>query len=127
MRTHLISLDGTEFELGLSFGAASAIAAKLFDPLQVTKELAMEAMMLQAGMPYKPKLDVNTKDIRPLFLIGLQHGPMKDIPSDERLGELIFAEGLQRARGHAIAYLAAIVGPIPDIEKPEEAETAAGN
>lgn len=115
MRTMTIEHNGETYTLAATFGASVEIADKVEDPLTIAREAALEAAMLQARMPYRPKFDFTVRNVPQILHIGLKAGG-----SDLTLAqvqEIVFDKGLVHSRLWAADYIALIVEPKP--AKPE--------
>jgi len=115
MRTMTIEHGGETYELAATFKASLEIADKVGDPLEMAREAALEAIMMQSRMPYTPKFKFTVRNVPQIL-----HAGMKAAGSEMKLAEveeLVFDHGFVHARLWAADYIALIVEPKP--HKPE--------
>ena len=106
---------GDELTLAATFKASLEVADKIEDPLSIAREAALEAAMMQARMPYRPKFEFTTRNVVQIVHIGLRAaGNEMKVAEVE---ELVFDKGLVHARLWAADYIALLVEPKP--AKPE--------
>lgn len=130
MRSMEIEHDGETYTLTATFAASVEIADKVGDPLSIAREAALEAAMMQARMPYRPKFEFTVRNVPVILHIGLKatgaNLTLKEVEN------LVFDKGLVHARLWAADYIALIVEPKPTkpaIEPEDEIDDqdAAGN
>lgn len=120
-----IEHDGEEYILAATFKASIELADKVADPLEIAREAALEAAMLNARMPYRPKFQFTVRNVPVILHIGMKAAGSKLKLAD--VEELVFDKGLVHARLWAADYIALIVEPkpsIPDVEPEDEGEPA---
>jgi hypothetical protein len=115
MRTMNIEHGGETYTLAATFGASIEVADKVEDPLMIAREAALEAAMMQARMPYRPKFEFTVRNVPQILHIGLKAaGSDLTLP---QVQEIVFDKGLVHSRLWAADYIALIVEPKPN--KPE--------
>lgn len=113
MRETSITLGEKTFTLRANFKAAKELADKVGDPLMISREGALEAMMLERGLTYEPKWKFTIDNTVSILYIGAKtYNP--DLTRSE-IEEAVFEAGFFDARDQAIEYLGVIIGPQPDI------------
>ena len=120
MREMNTALGSKELRLVANFRASMQIAEQIADPL-IAKEVAIDAMMQQAGMPYKPRFSFDIKNLPKLLHIAARAGDEK--LSLEDVQELVFEAGFFEAQTVAIQYMELIVGPGPAATPKTEGES----
>jgi hypothetical protein len=86
-----------------SFKAGERISAEVADLLDIQREAALAAMMVERGLPYQPKWKMGVKDVVAIFTIGLDSiGAEVDA---EDVGKACFAMGFDKAHNLAMQYL----------------------
>jgi len=123
MREYKCTIGGKELKLVANFAASQRIAKEVADPLMISREAFVEAMMISANMSYEPKWSFDVDNIWRLVLIGVEAGG--DSIDKQQLQELIFEEGFFNVRRMAEEYLALIVGPTPEELDTNSAESKA--
>lgn len=130
MREMHIEHGGETYTLAATFKASMEIADKVEDPLHIAREAALEAAMLHARMPYRPKFDFTVRNVPMILHIGLKAAgsPL----TLEHVQEIVFDKGLVHARLWAADYIALIVEPKPtkpEVEPEDEVDdqATAGN
>lgn len=103
------SLGGEDIELAATFKAASEIARLVADPLLITREIAMTAMLEGQSLSYDPKWRYTVDNLPVIIHIG-----MKAAGSQATLAQvqdMVFAAGFIAARQIATDYLTIICIP----------------
>src|SRR6056297_2565895 len=96
MRQYKCTIGGKELKLVANFAASQRIAKEVADPLMISREAFVEAMMISANMSYEPKWSFDVDNIWRLVLIGVEAGG--DYIDKQQLQELIFEEGFFNVR-----------------------------
>jgi hypothetical protein len=130
MREMTFDHNGETYTLAATFAASIEIADKVDDPLMIAREAALEAAMMQARMPYRPKFDFTTRNVPQIIHIGLKAAGSKATLAEVQ--EIVFDKGLVHSRLIAADYIALIVEPKPrkpEVEPEDEIsdQEAAGN
>lgn len=123
MRSMTIEHGGEQYELVATFKASLEVADKITDPLSIAREAALEAAMLQARIPYRPKFEFTTRNVAQIVHIGLKAGGSKMTLAEAE--ELVFDKGLVHARLWAADYIALLVEPkptAPEVEPSDEVD-----
>ena len=121
MRELIVEHDGEEYTLAATYKASLEIADKVADPIGIAREAALEAAMMQARMPYRPKFEFTVRNVTQIIFIGLKAAGSDMKMSD--VEELVFDRGLVHSRLWAADYIALIVEPkptTPDVEPEDE-------
>lgn len=131
MREMTFKHGGEEYTLAATYKASIEIADKVEDPIIIAREAALEAAMMKARMPYRPKFEFTVRNV-PTIL----HAGLKAAGSELVLGEveeIVFDMGFIAARLIVNDYMALIVAPKPskpEVEPEDEIpddEVSAGN
>lgn len=123
MRSITIELDGRKVKLVATFEASMEIADQIEDPLRISREAAMEAMMVSMGLSYDPKWSFTIVNVPEILYIGAKAAGEK--VTLEEMQELVFDTGFNQAKEMAVEYMALIIGPKPE-EIPETEGDASG-
>jgi len=105
-----ITVGELTLTLGLNFGAAREIAQKVGDPMAITREAALEAMMVQAGLSHTPKWVPTVENVPMILFIGAKHGG-EGFPKLEAVQAAVFHHGFLEARALALDFIAGLVTP----------------
>lgn len=104
MREITVTLAGEEIELAATFKASMEVAKKVGDPLFIASEVALEAQLVGAGMPYNTKWRATIENVPLVLHIG-QKAAGGD-RSLEDMQNLVFENGFLESREAAFRYLA---------------------
>lgn len=114
MRKMTREICGEERDLVASFAASVEINEKVADPLLITREAAIESVMLSQGVPYSPKWRFSVKNVPQILHIGLKAAGEKVKLSEVQ--EWCFEAGFPVAQAMASEYIALISRPAPEVE-----------
>lgn len=114
MRKMSIEMNGEERELVASFAASVEISEKVADPLLITREAAIESVMLSQNIGYSPKWRFTVQNVPQVIHIGLKAAGEKVKLSEVQ--EWCFDIGFPRAQGVAAEYIALISRPAPEVD-----------
>lgn len=122
MRKMTAEICGEERDLVASFAASVEINEKVADPLLITREAAIESVMLAQGIAYSPKWRFTVKNVPQIVHIGLKAaGDKVKLPDVQ---EWCFEVGFPQAQAVASEYIAMISRPAPEVDATEEKEPA---
>lgn len=113
MRETTITLNNKEYTLRANFKTSKEISEKVGDPLMISREGALEAMMLERGLTYEPKWKFTIDNMVSIIYIGAKAYDSK--VTRDVIEDAVFETGFFESRDQAIEYLAIIVGPKPDL------------
>lgn len=113
------TLAGEEVTLAATFKAASSIATQVADPMAITREIALGAMMEASGVTYEPKWRYTIQNVPQIIHVGMKAAG--DKRTLEQVQELVFDAGFYSARDVATNYLTLLVAPQSQEEMPGEA------
>ena len=119
MRKLTSEICGEERDLVATFAASIEIAEKVGDPLLITREAAIETVMLGGGIPYSPKWRFTVSNVPQVIHIGLKAAG-ENVKLSE-VQEWAFEVGFPEAQRIAAEYIALITRPKPE-ESAGEAE-----
>lgn len=119
MRKLTFEICGEERDLVATFAASVEIAEKVGDPLFITREAAVESIMLSQNMPYSPKWRFTVSNVPQVIHIGLKAAGESVKLSEVQ--EWAFEVGFPEAQRIAAEYIAMITRPKPE-ESTGEAE-----
>lgn len=99
--------------LRASFTASIKMCDQIADPLTITREAMMEFQFMEQGLPYDPKIALDSKTIIAILLIGAQE---EDPGIDEdQFREDCFDYGLAFCKLYAAEYVTLLVEPGTEI------------
>jgi len=119
MRKLTYEICGEDRDLVATFAASVEIAEKVGDPLFITREAAVESIMLSQNMPYSPKWRFTVSNVPQVIHIGLKAAGESVKLSEVQ--EWAFEVGFPEAQRIAAEYIAMITRPKPE-ESTGEAE-----
>lgn len=119
MREMFVEFAGENRRFVGSFAASVEIAQRIGDPLFIAKEVVLESLMHEQGIPYEARWSFTVSNVAETIFIGLKHGESKMTLEDVQ--NAVFDLGFADAQRLASDYLTLIVGP-----KPEETATVEG-
>jgi len=125
MREYTGELAGRELKLAANFKASVELAEKVGDPLMISREAFLEAMMVSNNLPYEPKWSFTIHNVPHIIHIGLKAAG--DKTTLEEVQELVFEAGFFKGREVAEGYLALIVGPTPEEVGEQDEKASEGN
>lgn len=124
MRKLTFEICGEERDLVATFAASVEIAEKVGDPLFITREAAVESIMLSQNMPYSPKWRFTVSNVPQVIHIGLKAADEKVKLSEVQ--EWAFEVGFPEAQRIAAEYIALITRPKPEESAGEAEDSDAG-
>ena len=124
MRKLTSEICGEERDLVATFAASIEIAEKVGDPLLITREAAIETVMLGGGIPYSPKWRFTVSNVPQVIHIGLKAAG-ENVKLSE-VQEWAFEVGFPEAQRIAAEYIALITRPKPEESTGDAGEPDAG-
>lgn len=127
MREYNGKLAGKDLQLVANFKASMEIAEQVADPILISREATLEAMMIEAGMTYHPRWSFSVENIPLILYIGLKQSdtPMKMT----EVQDLVFEAGFGEAKELCVEYLGMIIGPGPaeEVARDGDEDNGSGN
>lgn len=120
MRKMAAEIGGEDRDMVATFAASVEIAEKVADPLMMTREAAIESVMLAQNIPYTPKFRFTVENIPQIICIGLKAAGEKVKLSDVQ--EWCFDMGFPTSQVIASEFIALITRPAPEKEAAEQDE-----
>lgn len=124
MRSITLTFGEKEYKLSANFKASLEIANTVADPMKMSREAAVEAMMLDRGFTYEPKFYFTVENVAQILWIGAKTSDKRVTLED--IQEAVFEEGFFSARDKAVEYLGLIIGPRPEIDFSRNEESESG-
>jgi hypothetical protein len=124
MRKLTFEICGEDRDLVATFAASVEIAEKVGDPLFITREAAVETVMLGEGIPYSPKWRFTVSNVPQVIHIGLKAAGEKVKLSEVQ--EWAFETGFPDAQRIAAEYIALITRPAPEESTGEAGDADTG-
>lgn len=123
MRKMTTEIGGDDRDMVATFAASVEISEKVGDPLLMTREAAIESIMLAQNIPYSPKFRFTVENIPKIIHIGLKAAGEKVKLSEVQ--EWCFDMGFPQCQVIASEFIALITRPAPE-EKVEGQEVGDG-